>query len=241
MVFKYSLLALTAASLITASQANSCPPLGPTLPSTKTPSNSTIVQETILKIQEGLANFTSVLNYTAISIGVKSIHEDGPLFDWHYTPPIADNRSVAKVDIDTVYRGGSITKVFTTLTALKNSHIKGSDPVTKYLPQLKTDALKNEGQLSFIPWDNITIEDLASHVSGLGGDSRFTPRTSFSTLLTRPKSLPISLSSPVPGHQWVSPQFPTTLDQLAPVSSAPSPAQEKASHLPLLYSSTADL
>ncbi|KAJ0308858.1 hypothetical protein COL5a_011277 [Colletotrichum fioriniae] len=171
MVFKYSLLALTAASLITASQANSCPPLGPTLPSTKTPSNSTIVQETILKIQEGLANFTSVLNYTAISIGVKSIHEDGPLFDWHYTPPIADNRSVAKVDIDTVYRGGSITKVFTTLTALKNSHIKGSDPVTKYLPQLKTDALKNEGQLSFIPWDNITIEDLASHVSGLGGDN----------------------------------------------------------------------
>ncbi|KAK1491631.1 beta-lactamase [Colletotrichum cuscutae] len=170
MVLKTSLLALAAISLITASQANPCPPLGPTLPSSKTPSNSTIVQETILQIQEGLVNFTSVLNFTAISIGVKSIHEDAPLFDWHYTPPVADNRSVAKVDIDTVYRGGSITKVFTTLTALKSSQIKGTDPVTKYLPQLKTDAVKNEGQLNFIPWDNITIEDLASHVSGLGGD-----------------------------------------------------------------------
>ncbi|OHE99643.1 beta-lactamase [Colletotrichum orchidophilum] len=170
MVSRISLLAIAAASLITGSQANPCPPLGPTLPSTKTPSNSTIVQQTILKIQEGLVNFTSALNYTAISIGARSIHEDALLVDWHYTPPVADNRSVAKVDTDTLYRGGSITKLFTTLTALKNSQIKGTDLVTKYLPQLKTEAVKNEGQLNFIPWDNITIEDLASHVSGLGGD-----------------------------------------------------------------------
>ncbi|KZL74441.1 beta-lactamase family protein [Colletotrichum incanum] len=163
-------LAITAVSLLTGTHANLCPPLGPTLPSSKTPSNSTAVKEAIAEIQKGLVNRTSSLQGTGISIGVKSIHEDHPLLDWHFTPPVADNRSTAKINIDTVYRGGSITKLFTSLTALQNTKIKGTDPVTKYLPQLKSEAVKNEGQLNFIPWDNITVEDLASHVSGLGGD-----------------------------------------------------------------------
>ncbi|OLN94119.1 Beta-lactamase-like protein-like protein 2 [Colletotrichum chlorophyti] len=170
MMAKFPLLAITALSVLSGSRANACPPLGPTLPSAKSPSNSTIVKEAILTIKKGLENFTSTLNYTAISIGVKSIHEEEPLLDWHYTPPKADNRSTAKVNIDTVYRGGSITKLFTVIAALQNGSIKGSDPVTKYIPQLKTEAVQNEGTLHFVPWDNITVEDLASHVSGLGGD-----------------------------------------------------------------------
>ncbi|CCF32549.1 beta-lactamase [Colletotrichum higginsianum] len=165
-----AILALMAISCLQGIEANPCPPLGPTLPSSKTPSDSTAVKQAIAKIQEGLANRTSSLKATAISIGVKSIHESVPLFDWHFTPLIADNRSTTIVDIDTVYRGGSITKLFTTLAALQSTQIKGTDPVTKYLPQLKAEAARNKGKLNFVPWDSITIEDLASHVSGLGGD-----------------------------------------------------------------------
>ncbi|GJC90680.1 beta-lactamase-like protein ARB_00930 [Colletotrichum liriopes] len=185
-----TLLAITAVTLLTGTQANPCPPLGAKLPSSKTPSNSTAVKEAIAKIQEGLVNRTLSLQGTGISIGVKSIHEDHPLFDWHFTPPVADNRSTAKVDIDTVYRGGSITKLFTTLTALQNTHIKGTDPVTKYLPQLKSEATDNEGQLSFIPWDNITVEDLASHVSGLGGDNLLSGLNK-KPLVFRPHTTPV--------------------------------------------------
>ncbi|KAK1962968.1 beta-lactamase [Colletotrichum sublineola] len=165
-----TLLVITLFSLLKGTRANLCPPLGPTLPSSKTPSDSKAVREALTKIQEGLVNRTSSLQGTAISIGVKSVHEEHPLFDWHFTPPVADNHSTAKVDIDTIYRGGSITKLFTTLAALQNHHIKSTDPVAKYLPQLKTNAVQNEGQLNFIPWDNITIGDLTSHLSGLGGD-----------------------------------------------------------------------
>ncbi|KAK1977888.1 beta-lactamase [Colletotrichum cereale] len=165
-----TLFVITILSLLTGTRANQCPPLGPTLPSNKTPSDSKAVREAVAKIQEGLINRTSSLQGTGISIGIKSVHEDHPLFNWHFTPPVADNRSTAKIDIDTIYRGGSITKLFTTLTALKNARIKSTDPVTKYLPQLKTEAVQNEGELNFIPWDNITVGDLASHLSGLGGD-----------------------------------------------------------------------
>ncbi|GJD01442.1 betalactamase [Colletotrichum higginsianum] len=104
-----AILALMAISCLQGIEANPCPPLGPTLPSSKTPSDSTAVKQAIAKIQEGLANRTSSLKATAISIGVKSIHESA-------------------------------------------------------------EAARNKGKLNFVPWDSITIEDLASHVSGLGGD-----------------------------------------------------------------------
>ncbi|EFQ36391.1 beta-lactamase [Colletotrichum graminicola] len=84
------------------------------------------------------------------------------------------NRNTAKVEIHTTYRGGSITKPFTTLVALQNHCIKKTDSVIEYLLQLKTEAVQNEGQFNFIPLDNITIWDLTSHLSGLGGDNLLT-------------------------------------------------------------------
>ncbi|KAL0933625.1 uncharacterized protein CTRU02_210424 [Colletotrichum truncatum] len=173
MLSKASLVAITA--LLAGTQAaNPCPPQGQTLPSTNSPSSSTIVKETLLKVKESLVNFTSAdaLNSTGIAIGIKSIHEDAPLFEFYHTPAIAEASSTKEVTIDTVFRGGSITKLFTVLAALQNCNIKGSDPVTKYLPRLKKEDLKTEDGATFnlIPWDQITVEDLASHVSGIGGD-----------------------------------------------------------------------
>ncbi|KAI8238948.1 Beta-lactamase-like protein [Colletotrichum sp. SAR 10_96] len=161
-------------TLLAGTQANPCPPTGYTLPSIKRPSNSTFVKETLAKIKQNLVNLTSSdeLNSTGVAIGVKSVHEDSPLFEFYHTPAIAEATGTKEVTIDTVFRGGSITKLFTVLTALQDSHIKGSDPVTKYLPQLKEGTVKAPENSSFnvIPWDTITVEDLASHLSGIGGD-----------------------------------------------------------------------
>lgn len=135
------------------------------------------MKETLAKIKQNLVNLTSSdeLNSTGIAIGVKSVHEDSPLFEFYHTPAIAEATGTKEVTIDTVFRGGSITKLFTVLTALQDSHIKGSDPVTKYLPQLKEGTVKAPENSSFnvIPWDTITVEDLASHLSGIGGDSEY--------------------------------------------------------------------
>ncbi|TDZ35250.1 Beta-lactamase-like protein [Colletotrichum spinosum] len=173
MLAKISLFAFTCL-VASASTTNPCPPAGLTLPSNTSPSNSTAVHLALSKIKDSLRNFTSsdALNSTAIAIGIKSAHEDSTLFQFYHTPAIAENGSASQVTIDTVFRAGSITKLFTVLTALQTSSIKGSDPITKYLPQLNKDDSKSQDGANFspIPWDTITVEDLASHLSGIGGD-----------------------------------------------------------------------
>ncbi|KAF6834584.1 hypothetical protein CPLU01_04869 [Colletotrichum plurivorum] len=172
MLSKTAFLAITA--FLAGAQANACPPTGRTLPPSQAPRDSPVVKETIQKIKESLTAFTSTpdLNATAIAIGIKTVQEDSPLFEFYHTPAVAEASSAKEVTIDTVFRGGSITKLFTVLAALQSADIQFTDPVTKYLPGLKKDVVKAEAGASFnpIPWDNITIEDLASHVSGVGGD-----------------------------------------------------------------------
>ncbi|KAF9880293.1 beta-lactamase [Colletotrichum karsti] len=210
-----SLLAITA--LLAGTRANPCPPTGHTLPTAKSPSNSTLVRDTLLKIQDSLANLTSSddLNGTGIAIGIKSIHEDAPLFELYHTPAIAEISSTKEVNIDTVFRGGSITKLFTVLTALQNSHIKGSDPVTKYLPRLKEDALKAQDGSAFnvVPWDNITVEDLVTHLSGIGGDTA-TDLANFESYPWKAMGLPAIANETRPRCSGLGGTKPCTADDL---------------------------
>jgi serine-type D-Ala-D-Ala carboxypeptidase/endopeptidase len=69
---------------------------------------------------------------------------------------------VEKFDETTIFEIGSITKVFTSLAladAVTKGELKLEDPVKKYLP--KTITLPRRGQ------DDITLEELATHTSGL--------------------------------------------------------------------------
>ncbi|KAJ0380584.1 hypothetical protein COL26b_001291 [Colletotrichum chrysophilum] len=192
MLYKLPLIVIT--TLLAGTQANPCPPTGHTLPSIQRPSNSTFVKETLAKIKQNLVDLTSSdeLNSTGIAIGVKSVHEDSPLFEFYHTPAIAEATGTKEITIDTVFRGGSITKLFTVLAALQASQIKGSDPVTKYLPQLKEGAVKapENNSSHVVPWDTITVEDLASHLSGIGGDNLISGLNK-KPLVFRPHTTPI--------------------------------------------------
>src|SRR4029079_17351415 len=67
-----------------------------------------------------------------------------------------------KFDENTVFEIGSITKVFTSLAladAVTKGEMKLEDPVKKYLP--KSITLPKRGE------DDITLEELATHTSGL--------------------------------------------------------------------------
>jgi CubicO group peptidase (beta-lactamase class C family) len=153
-----------------------CPPLGPILPAPTAPSQDATFQALLTKIDAVFLNLTSALNQTAVSVGVKSIHEDTPFLDLHYTPPKFNVSGVHKVDGNTVYRVGSLTKVFTALGVLQlatEGKINLADPVTKYVPRLGALSGSNTSMTS-VDWNTVTVEALMSHMGGVPVDRMLT-------------------------------------------------------------------
>ncbi|KAI0176545.1 beta-lactamase/transpeptidase-like protein [Hypoxylon sp. FL1284] len=111
------------------------------------------------------------------SVEVFSASEDEPLWSHYWTAPnlpTLNSTGVSKVDGDTVYRLGSVTKIFTALTFLAQvGDSMWNDPITKYLPEIR--ALVKDGDdashsISKPDWEAITIGSLASQMSGLVRD-----------------------------------------------------------------------
>ncbi|KAK3944610.1 beta-lactamase/transpeptidase-like protein [Diplogelasinospora grovesii] len=165
------LLALASGTAVAAVQQH-CPPLGPVLPAPVNPSANPAVSAALSAINTKFQSLVSKFNISAASIAATSIHEDKPLFELHYTPPSLASRGVQKVDSNSIYRIGSLSKVFTALAVLKLCKVDLDDTVTKYLPQLKD--LKKEQEvnndITTVHWDQITLGALASHMAGIGAD-----------------------------------------------------------------------
>lgn len=167
---KNLILFLSVPALIwTTASGKPCPPLGAVLPASRQPSQEPVVHEAFKAFASKFIGIVSKLNASAVSIGVQSIHEDRPIFDIHYTPPNKNETGTKEVTADTVYRAGSITKLFTVLSVLQQSTISLEDPVTKYLPELNQNQ-RNGSAIEAVDWDQVTVGALASHVSGIGRD-----------------------------------------------------------------------
>ncbi|KAM0206210.1 hypothetical protein ACHAQI_008509 [Fusarium lateritium] len=152
-----------------------CPPYGPVLPAPRNPSQHSAVKFSIDAITATLKQQAKGFNVSGISVGIQSIHEKKPLLSFHHTPPIVNPKRGAKaVNADTVYRLGSISKVYTVLAALKLAEdgvLSMSDPITRWIPELGKDAGHiARDELDVIHWEDITVGDAAAHLSGLGGD-----------------------------------------------------------------------
>src|ERR1700761_2340680 len=80
-----------------------CPPLGPILPPSTNLTHSPTFQQAAEQINAQLQNFSSALNATALSVGVKSIHETASLLSFHHTPSTYNQSGTHNVDGDTVY------------------------------------------------------------------------------------------------------------------------------------------
>lgn len=174
-----------------------CPPLGPVLPAPVRPSADPDVQAAVKSFESSLNALTANYDASAVSVAVKSIHEDQPFFSFHYTPPHLNTSSTHKVDADTVYRIASISKVFTVLGVLLLDGVRMDDPVTKYLPQLRglrRQAGEPVNEITTPDWDEITLGSLASHQSGLGSDSKH--RRSIPNLPRNIQSPPIADFTP---------------------------------------------
>ncbi|KAK7924850.1 beta-lactamase 2 [Apiospora marii] len=150
-----------------------CPPLGPVLPAPIRPSADPDVQAAVKSFESSLNALTANFNASAVSVAVKSIHEDQPFLSFHYTPPHFNTSGTHEVDGDTVYRIASISKLYTVLGVMLLDGVRMDDPITKYLPQLRD--LKRQGgepanEITTPDWDEITLGSIASHQSGIGSD-----------------------------------------------------------------------
>ncbi|KAI0113490.1 beta-lactamase/transpeptidase-like protein [Daldinia grandis] len=149
-----------------------CPPLGPVLPAPKNPTVHESVRLAIDSISDTFQNLTAGLVSTGISVAVKSIHETDPLLELHHTPTILNSNGTSTIDSQTVYRLGSISKIFAVLSLLKQDHVELDDPITQYVPELcelkgETDEVSD---ITTVRWSEVTLGALASHMSGISTD-----------------------------------------------------------------------
>jgi hypothetical protein len=162
--------------------APNCPLIGPEFPPPQR-----LAEHPIWK--KAIENITAVFDYIDVSniTGVDRFSYSIQIFSTNPGPPIlwerhrtakdlpANTTGVRAVDGDTVYRLGSVSKVFTVLTFLAEAgDVAWNQPITKYIPELANHTGRSSSA-DFDPvretdWDDITIGALAAQVSGLGRD-----------------------------------------------------------------------
>jgi len=184
---------LSALFLVQLATANNslCPLLGPDFPPPRKISQNPRFRETINSFSNAIQQLVSTGNSSygpfdsannTFSINVFSALSDAPLYEYHYTAPLFSNGSVGTktVNGDTVFRIGSISKLFTVFALLiEKGDVNLNDPVTKYVPELRN--LPRDTVTDSVQWDDVTLGTLASHMSGIGRDCKFLK--TFHTLL----------------------------------------------------------
>ncbi|KAM3465449.1 hypothetical protein NHJ6243_001725 [Beauveria neobassiana] len=111
-------------------------------------------------------------NDTALSVQVLSIDDDDDgarIVDYHHSPGNLNVSagSAARVDADTVYRIGSISKLFTAYALLVNQGRKWWDkPVSEILPELG-EQREERGDGAQTRWGEVTVGALASQMGGV--------------------------------------------------------------------------
>jgi hypothetical protein len=110
--------------------------------------------------------------------------KDEPFFwQYHHTAPSLQQSMLGSksADQDSIYRIGGLTEIFTvwSLFLAEDAGLNFNDPVTKYLPEL-LDGTGNQEFIEHVQWQDITLAQLASHMSGIARDCK---RVDFSGLL----------------------------------------------------------
>ncbi|KAF3012874.1 hypothetical protein E8E14_011414 [Neopestalotiopsis sp. 37M] len=141
-------------------------------------SSSIDVQNAIKSAQDQLAsafvNGTLEGKETSLSVNVYSLEEEAPLFTFHYTPKLhATQRTagVVSVDSNTIYRIGSVSKLWTVYLYLITAGDRSwNSPVTDFIPELAAAAEAKKASsnpVDNVAWEDITVGALAAHLAGI--------------------------------------------------------------------------
>lgn len=117
-------------------------------------------------------------NTSSVSITAMSTEdsEEIPFFNFHFTSPFLNETAGSTTNIteDSVYRIGSISKLFTVYALLLNFGREHWDnPVTDYIPELREARAAQPGMgnpVDLVDWESITLGAMASQLSGIGRD-----------------------------------------------------------------------
>ncbi|KAI1734999.1 beta-lactamase/transpeptidase-like protein [Xylaria scruposa] len=173
------LLALTAK--VFATNLHPCALAGPAFPSPSGLFNSSTLNETIAEFEKSLnsAQLGLQANDTAWAVALFSSKENKTLYERYYTPPI--DVGVSKVDGNSIFRIGSVSKVFSVWSFLiEVGDERFNDPVTKYIPELANltynggnDHQEVYNDIDHVRWEEVTLGQLASHAAGIPRDPTY--------------------------------------------------------------------
>ena len=142
-----------------------CPPEGPRVPRPTDLAKSTFLNRATQNITASIRGALNgsikagwAINDTSFTLGVVSFEGSTPAWQYHHRGA-GNVNGTKKVDADSQYHIGSLTKMVTDLIVLK-SGIDITAPVTKYLPELRSNSSK-------IKWNEISISSLSTHLSGI--------------------------------------------------------------------------
>ncbi|QPC69263.1 hypothetical protein HYE68_000015 [Fusarium pseudograminearum] len=150
-----------------------CPILGPALPSGFDLSKFKVIQEAKSSfpaiIESLLSSSTINETHTSFAINVFSTATNESLYSYyHAAEALDDTLSTGKLDDDTIFRVGSVSKLYTAYALLANSGFDVVNlPVTMILPELAGNNRSEPTEK--IIWEDVTIGALLSHQAGSGG------------------------------------------------------------------------
>ncbi|KAI0855115.1 beta-lactamase/transpeptidase-like protein [Xylaria cubensis] len=151
-----------------------CPLKGSQFPAPTGLGSETLFRNATGVIEQSIrASLTAApYNETTFSIGMFDTTDDELLYEFHHTDPTVATSEIGtnEVDADSIYRIASITKILTVYQWLiADGDRKFNSPVSDFIPQL----LQYENGQDDYPaprWDEITVNDLAMFLSGIGRD-----------------------------------------------------------------------
>jgi CubicO group peptidase (beta-lactamase class C family) len=178
MMWAKSLALLAGATPFARAAVNPCPLDGPVFPKPAQLSQMPIIKAAVANLTETFTNWNAndtSTNAFSYSIQIFSAWEDDPIWSFNHTAPNLANIThpgVTTVDQDSVYRLGSLTKIFTVYNFLLNAgDTIWTQPITNYIPELAAIANRSsEDQVEYTAWNDITIGSLATQLAGIPRD-----------------------------------------------------------------------
>ncbi|KAG7113629.1 Beta-lactamase-like protein like [Verticillium longisporum] len=153
-------IALIALSWLTWVAAH-CPPTGAVLPNPKISSSDKVASALKKSLDNVVKARQNDFNITTTSFSVAITTSDDTFFEFHHTALLRNDIGVDTVNGDTIYRLGSVTKVFTVLSLLLEEGLNLDSPVWQFVSKLENVA----------QYKDTTLRMLASQLAGVNQDS----------------------------------------------------------------------
>ncbi|KEF54903.1 uncharacterized protein A1O9_09346 [Exophiala aquamarina CBS 119918] len=130
-------------------------------------------------IATGNSTFGTISNTTSFSIALFTSNDPLNLshpffFEYHYTAPALKENGLgtSNLDSNSIFRISTVSQVFTVwMFLIEAGEAYWVDPITKYVPELSNDKGRGSVTSGLFSWGDVSLGDLAGHLSGIPRDS----------------------------------------------------------------------